>query len=214
MNIPETTRNIYAIGRNYVKHIEELGNKRPDEPIIFAKSLASLTSLHHLLFPALLDPIHHELELVLRIGAPVPMGAYRDLSIVSHMGLGLDFTARGEQTRVMQAGLPWHMSKSFQNACYLDGMTENFDLSKPFHFLLHCNGELRQQGDSSHMIFSFDDMLKVINRTIAFHVGDLIFTGTPAGVGPVVAGDELRISCPELDVKQTLTVGFAASEPV
>ena len=209
MNIPETTRNIYAIGRNYAKHIEELGNKRPHSPIIFANSLASLTSLHQLLFPAHLDPIHHEVELVLRIGSHVAMGAYRDHAVVSHMGLGIDFTARGEQTRVMKAGLPWHMSKSFQSSCYLDGMTENFDMKTPFHFMLHINGALRQQGDSSHMIFSFDDMLTVINRTIAFHVGDLIYTGTPAGVGPVVAGDELRISCSELGVDQTLTVGFA-----
>ena len=199
-------RNIHAVGRNYVAHIEELGNQVPGEPVFFSKSLSSLTTSSELVFPEALKPLHYELELVLRIGSSIERNAFRDLSCISHIGLGIDFTARALQSELKQKQLPWFLAKSFQNACYLSPL-------KPFeaghhHFQLYRNQNLQQDGDSRLMIFDFAAQLSFLNRTLPLEEGDLLFTGTPAGVGPVEDGDRLLIRCSELALEQELSIRF------
>ena len=202
----ESTKNIYAIGRNYVKHIEELGNERPNEPVIFEKSLSSLTTVSELVFPKILGPIHHELELVLRVGRAVPLGCFVDLGCVSHIGLGLDFTARELQARLKAKGLPWFRAKNFANACFVGPMKEKDSFEDALGFQLYRNGILQQSGQSDHMIFSFGAILSFINQTIPLDVGDLIFTGTPSGVGSVASGDTLRIIAEQLDIDLSVKI--------
>ncbi len=202
------TRNIHAVGRNYAKHAEELGNRVPTEPVIFSKSVVTLTDADHLHFPARLTPIHFELELVLRIGSDVAPEAFQDSGCISHMALGIDFTARTYQSRLKEAGKPWHLAKSFRDSCFLGPLQTDFKVGEPFPFFLYQNGELRQAGRSEDMIFSFEQVLAFINSTLPLEEGDLIFTGTPAGVGPLSDGDHLRIHCPELQTDRELVVHF------
>lgn len=212
MTILNSVRNIHAIGRNYVKHILELGNAIPDQPVLFSKSPSCLSTGDQVLLPRLLGPIHHELELVLRIGRRIPVGHYVDLSCISHVALGLDFTARDVQTALKQKGLPWHLGKNFADGCYVTDFTDSFDLEQPLHFSLHINGQARQIGDSSLMIHSFDAMLRFINRTIPLEEGDLIYTGTPEGVGSVAEGDQLSLRCDQLQIAAELRVAFFGPE--
>jgi 2-keto-4-pentenoate hydratase/2-oxohepta-3-ene-1,7-dioic acid hydratase in catechol pathway len=203
-----SVRNIHAVGRNYAKHIEELGNAVPEEPVLFAKSASCLTSAQHLAFPADLGSIHFELELVLQVGRAVPLGAFRDLDCIARMGLGIDFTARDLQAKLKAKGLPWHRAKSFQDACWLGPLSDQFDLQQSFQFELHQNGERRQIGDSTHMLNGFADLVAFINRGLPLEPGDLIFTGTPEGVGPVAEGDQLRVICARLATDREIRVGF------
>lgn len=208
MNLLASVRNIHAIGRNYVKHILELGNSMPDEPVLFSKSPSCLVSGSKVRMPRLLGEIHHELELVLRLGQAIAIGQYRDLSCISHMAIGLDFTARDKQSQLKSKGLPWHLGKNFQDACWISALTTEFDLSQPFHFELKVNGVARQVGDSSLMIHSFDAMLRFINRTIPLEQGDLIYTGTPEGVAAVADDDVLDLFCRELELNERVSVGL------
>ena len=203
-----TVRNIHAVGRNYLKHIEELKNEVPAEPVLFSKMPAAMTDARCLSLPRRLAPIHFELELVLRIGVAVPVGALRDLSPVSHMALGVDFTARDLQTELKRAGLPWDRAKSFRDACFVGPFRSEFDLSQPFRFQLYQNERLRQDGNSALMIFDFLRLLTFINRTLPYQAGDLVFTGTPEGVGAVQSGDRLRLCCEALDTDLMLDIGF------
>ena len=201
----EQTRNIHAVGMNYAKHIEEMGSHRQKEPVVFAKSPSCLTSANNVHFPDSLGMIHHEAELVMRLGQDVPMGAYRDLDCLSHVLMGIDFTARELQAHYKQNRLPWHRGKNFRHAAWVSP-AETVDPSQPFTFHLEVNGEMRQQGDTTHMIHSFDKILAYINQTFDLQAGDLIYTGTPSGVGPVVNGDTVRVVCPQLSTDQTIQV--------
>lgn len=197
--------NIHAVGRNYVKHIEELQNEIPDEPVIFSKSPSCLTKASQLTFPVQAQPVHFELELVLRMGQDLDIGAFRDLGSVSHVGLGIDFTAREWQGRLKKKGLPWHMAKNFQNACWL-GSLKAGSPNSAYQFQLYQNDALQQDGDSTHMIYPFQKVLSWINRTIPLNEGDLIYTGTPAGVGPTIPGDKLRVVCQTLETDQEISI--------
>lgn len=208
VNFLDQVRNIHGVGRNYVKHIEELGNATPSEPVLFSKSPCCLSQNSKVYLPSCLGDIHHELELVLRIGTAVAVGEWQDLSCVSHMALGIDFTARQKQLELKNMGLPWHLSKNFADACFLGPLSDVFDCAVPLLFSLEVNDETRQQGDSSHMIFPYSRLLAFINKTLPLMEGDLIYTGTPAGVGPVAEGDLLRLICPKLQTDTCLTIHF------
>jgi len=200
------TRNIYAVGRNYADHIKELGNLKPAEPVIFNKALGSLARSDQLRFPPGIGPVHHEIEVVLRIGESVAVGAFESTDCVSHVGLGLDFTARDLQTRLKREQLPWHLAKSFADACYVAPLRLGFAAETVLDFSLWVDGERRQHGRTDHMIFDYPSLLAFINRTLPLAPGDLIFTGTPAGVGPVVAGNRLRLVCSQLAIDQEVTI--------
>ncbi len=205
----QSARNIYAVGRNYAAHIDELGSARPQEPVVFAKSVSSLTISRRLAFPRQLAPVDHEVELALRLGADVPLGAFAGLGCVSHIGLGVDFTARALQKKLKAGGLPWHRSKSFRHACFLGPLREGVDLDSPIHFELQLNGQTRQLGDTGQMLFGFAAILGFINQTAALREGDLVYTGTPSGVGPVAHGDAIRLISAELKTDLALEVSYA-----
>ena len=204
----KTTKNIYAVGRNYTNHARELKNIVPEEPIIFSKSISSLTTSKTLVFPANLNPIHFELEIVLRIGVRIDRDRFRSLDCVSHIGLGIDFTARELQNKLKDKGLPWHLSKNFQNSCYISRLKSEFDLQKNYDFELYLNGNLRQSGNTENMIFSSEKILQYINRFTGLQKGDLVFTGTPEGVGAIESGDQLHIKCETLKIDSELKIQF------
>jgi len=204
--LPDNTRvdvgTIYGIGRNYVRHIEELNNEMPDEPVLFLKPAASLiTQTRQIELPAFSTDIHHEVEVVLLVGREGRNISKEDaLRHVTGVGVGLDLTARDTQSTLREKGLPWTTSKGFETAaCVSDFLPiQRFrDLGK-LHFRLRVNGELRQEGDSSLMIFPVPAIIAHISSIITLQPGDLIFTGTPHGVARITPGDQLDLSLEDI----------------
>ncbi|NLU40319.1 MAG: fumarylacetoacetate hydrolase family protein [Bacteroidales bacterium] len=187
---------IFCIGRNYVEHIEELKNERPDEPVVFMKPDSALLRKNKPFYiPSFSSEFHHEIELVLKIDSVGKNISKRFAPrYYSSIGLGIDFTARDLQEKLKQKGLPWEKAKAFDNSAVI---SERFlplsDFgSDPLLFRLDINGETRQTGSSLQMIFSFDELVSHISKYFTLKTGDLIYTGTPAGVGPVKIGDRLQ----------------------
>lgn len=186
---------IICIGRNYVKHIEELKNEKPKEPIAFLKPATSLlfdSSPFEL--PKFDNDIHHEIEIVLRVSQK---GKYIKLAnayeYCDSIALGVDFTARTLQSKLKSKGLPWTLAKGFDGAAPLSSFfpKSKFDLeSLPFQ--LFVDGKIRQDGNTKHMIFSFAELISYISEFMTLEVGDLIFTGTPSGVAKVQVGNRLE----------------------
>lgn len=187
---------IICIGRNYVDHISELNNERPDEPVIFMKpDSAFLRRNEPFYIPSFSNEIHHEIELVVKIDR-LGKNISRKFAprYYSSIGLGIDFTARDLQNQLKAKGLPWEKAKSFD---YSAVISEEFipiselDMSS-IDFHLDLNGETRQAGNSAQMIFPIDELIEQISKYFTFKIGDLIYTGTPAGVGPVQIDDHLE----------------------
>ncbi|HEX8041116.1 MAG TPA: fumarylacetoacetate hydrolase family protein [Chryseosolibacter sp.] len=187
---------IFAIGRNYAEHIRELNNERPEEPVIFTKpDTALLRNNAPFYLPDFSKDVHHEVELVLRIckdGKNIQdkfASKYYDA-----LAVGIDFTARDLQQKAKEKGLPWDIAKGFNGSAPVSDkfipVTDFKDL-KDINFSLTINGGIRQQGNTKLMIFSFDYIISYLSRFFTLRTGDLIFTGTPKGVGPVQAGDTL-----------------------
>ena len=187
---------IFAVGRNYAEHIRELNNERPEEPVIFTKpDTALLRNNAPFYLPDFSKEIHHEVELVLRIckdGKNIQekfASKYYDA-----LAVGIDFTARDLQQKAKEKGLPWDIAKGFNGSAPVSDrfipVTDFKDL-KDINFSLTINGGIRQQGNTKLMIFSFDYIISYLSRFFTLRTGDLIFTGTPKGVGPVQAGDTL-----------------------
>ncbi len=187
---------IFAIGRNYAEHIKELNNERPDEPVIFTKpDTAIIKNNAPFYYPEFSKDIHHEVELVLRISKegkniePKFAGNYFDA-----IGVGIDFTARDLQQKAKEKGLPWDIAKAFYRIGLLriafcpSGFFK--DLAN-INFKLEIDGQLKQSGNTSLMLFPFDIIISYLSRFFTLRTGDLIFTGTPKGVGPVVVGNKL-----------------------
>jgi len=187
---------IIAIGRNYAEHAKELNNPVPTAPVIFMKpDTALLKDNKPFYHPGFSEDIHHEIELVLKvskegkhIGEKFAAGYYDEI------GLGIDFTARDIQSRHKEKGLPWELAKAFDGSAPVS----NFVLKSKFpdiyniNFKLDINGETRQQGNTNMLLFSFESIIAFVSRYITLKKGDLIFTGTPAGVGRVKLGDRLE----------------------
>lgn len=174
-------RNIWAVGRNYAEHAKELGNEVPTEPLIFLKAGSCASTEREIVLPDFAaGDLHHELEIAYEFAA--------DLSFRS-MSLALDLTDREAQNKLKAKGSPWTLAKSFKGACPLSA-------SVPFTpgaltLELKINGQTRQKGSTEQMIFSPDVLRKYVLKRYPVHAGDLLLTGTPAGVGPLRAGDEL-----------------------
>jgi 2-keto-4-pentenoate hydratase/2-oxohepta-3-ene-1,7-dioic acid hydratase in catechol pathway len=187
---------IFAIGRNYAEHIKELNNERPDEPVIFTKpDTAILRNNAPFYYPDFSNDIHHEVELVLRIckeGKNIQekfANKYYD-----SIGIGIDFTARDLQQKAKEKGLPWDIAKGFNGSAPIsDNFIPVTDFSnlKDINFSLQIDGVVKQQGNTSLMLFPFDYIIAYLSRFFTLRTGDLIFTGTPKGVGPVVVGNKL-----------------------
>jgi 2-keto-4-pentenoate hydratase/2-oxohepta-3-ene-1,7-dioic acid hydratase in catechol pathway len=199
--LPYLVRNIYCIGRNYAEHARELGNAIPEEePVIFLKSSSSLRALQPSSPLAFADEtFHFECELVLLVGSHVPLGkleAGSERQCLEAIGLGLDLTRRSKQSELKKAGLPWTVSKSFSGSAVVSPMKKldsTFDLDD-IEFDLRVNGELRQHGHTDMMLFNVSHQLRHINSMAPLLPGDLLFTGTPAGVGEMRQGDHFRMS--------------------
>jgi acylpyruvate hydrolase len=187
---------IFAIGRNYVEHIKELNNEKPDEPVIFTKpDTAILKNNSPFYYPDFSKDIHHEVELVLRISKEGKNIQEKFASkYYDAIGIGIDFTARDLQQKAKEKGLPWDIAKGFNGSA---PVSDKFlpvgsfaDLGK-INFSLNINGELKQQGNTSLMLFGFNYIISYLSKFFTLRTGDLIFTGTPKGVGPVRIGDKL-----------------------
>lgn len=186
---------IFCVGRNYVEHAKELNNEVPDEPVIFLKPKTAY--LHHkstFYYPEFTNELHYELELVLRI---CKNGKYINeedaQSYYNAISIGIDFTARDVQQELKKKGLPWEKAKAWDSSALVAEFInlDAEDSQKPFHFTLKKNNETVQNGNSELMIFSFDQIIAHISNYFSLNIGDLIFTGTPAGVGECVVGDVL-----------------------
>jgi acylpyruvate hydrolase len=187
---------ILAIGRNYADHIAELKNEVPDEPVIFFKpDTAILRGNEPFYYPEYSQDIHHEVELILRISRE---GKNIDKKFAHKyydaIGLGIDFTARDLQAKAKAKGLPWTLAKGFNGSAPVSEFVQldQFEDLQDISFRLDVNGETRQQGNSKMMLNTFDDIIAYISRFITLKKGDIIFTGTPEGVGPVQIGDRLE----------------------
>jgi len=186
----------YCIGRNYAEHARELGNEVPnEEPVIFLKSAAALRPLDGGDIAFADETFHHEIELVVLVGAQTPLGALApggEHAVIAAVGLGLDLTRRGKQTELKKAGLPWTVSKSFAGSALLSPMLPAAEVDlDDVSFALQVNGEERQRGHVNQMIFSIAHQLRYLNALTPLLPGDLVFTGTPEGVGPIRKGDAL-----------------------
>ncbi|AMM52540.1 2-hydroxyhepta-2,4-diene-1,7-dioate isomerase [Rufibacter sp. DG15C] len=187
---------ILAIGRNYAEHIAELQNEVPDEPVIFFKpDTAILRHNEPFYYPDYSTDIHYEVELVLRVGKEGKniQAKFAD-KYIDGLGIGIDFTARDLQSKAKAKGLPWTLAKGFNGSAPVSDMLpiEDFPAWDNINFGLKVNGELKQQGNSGMMIHNFGAILAYMSRFITLKKGDLIFTGTPAGVGPIQIGDRLE----------------------
>ncbi len=186
---------VICIGRNYRGHAKELNNPVPDRPIFFMKPQSALLMNNRPFFyPDFSRNIHYELELVIRICRP---GKYIPLehggSFFDQVALGLDLTARDLQQQCKEKGLPWEIAKCFDGSAPLSPFvaTEKTD-TRNLAFYLLKNGEKVQESTSKEMIFDFNALISYVSQFMTLKIGDLIFTGTPAGVGPVQIGDHLE----------------------
>jgi acylpyruvate hydrolase len=187
---------IICIGRNYVAHAQELANEVPTSPVVFLKpQTALLKSGDAFYHPEFSKDIHYECELVLRIGKSgkyiQEQFAYKYIDAFS---LGIDFTARDLQEQQKQKGLPWEIAKAFDNSAVVGTFiaTQDIRADLPMMFSFYQNDVLKQSGDTSLMIFSVEKIIAYVSQFFTLQQGDLIYTGTPAGVGKINIGDKLR----------------------
>lgn len=187
---------IICIGRNYLKHAKELEHDIPDEPVFFMKPDSSLLlDNRHFYLPEFSKEVHHEVELVVKVNR---LGKCIEARFAhryyDEIGLGVDFTARDLQRQLIAKGLPWEKCKAFDSAAVLGGFIPKQELGDlgQVAFSLHKNGEVVQTGNSGEMIFNIDTIIEHVSQFVTLKIGDLVYTGTPAGVGPVRINDRLE----------------------
>ena len=187
---------IICIGRNYTDHIAELKNERPQEPVIFLKpDSAILLKKMPFFIPPFSEDVHYEVELLVRINK---IGKHIQQKFAhkyyDEIGLGIDFTARDLQQKLKEKGLPWEKAKAFDGSAVIGEKwipKSHFEDLNDVSFSLQKNGETVQSGTTSHMLWKIDEIIEYISQYFTLKIGDIIFTGTPAGVGPVSINDTL-----------------------
>lgn len=186
---------IICIGRNYAAHIAELKNERPEHPVIFLKpDTAILLKKQPFFIPDFSNDVHHEVEILVKINK---IGKHIDQKFAhkyyDEIGLGIDFTARDLQTELKDKGLPWEKAKSFDGAAVIGNFLakDSFKDINDINFSLKKNAELVQCGNSSLMLWKIDSLIEYISKYFTLKIGDIIFTGTPSGVGRVNPDDTL-----------------------
>ncbi|MCO5232836.1 MAG: fumarylacetoacetate hydrolase family protein [Chitinophagales bacterium] len=200
---------IFCVGRNYVEHARELQNEIPSEPVIFMKApTALLKSEEALFYPDFTKDLHYEGELVVKIsknGKKIQEKfAHKYYSEIS---LGFDFTARDLQSQLKSKGLPWELAKSFDGAASVGTFLSKEDLMDKeghYNFTIFKNNLVVQEGNTAMMLFSIDKIISFISQFFTLQQGDLIFTGTPSGVGALKIGDELKGQIKEQIVVKTV----------
>jgi 2-keto-4-pentenoate hydratase/2-oxohepta-3-ene-1,7-dioic acid hydratase in catechol pathway len=186
---------IICIGRNYVDHISELNNEKPSDPVIFLKpDTAILLKKQPFFIPDFSNDIHHEVEILVKINR---IGKHIEKRFAhkyyDEIGLGIDFTARDLQSKLKEKGLPWEKAKAFDGAAVISEFLpkSNFEDVNNINFHLENNGNLVQKGNTSLMLWKIDDLIEYISKYFTLKIGDVIFTGTPAGVAKVNPNDRL-----------------------
>jgi len=186
---------IICIGRNYAKHIEELANERPENPVVFLKpDSAILPKKMPFFIPPFSDDIHYEVEVLVKINK---VGKYIDVKFAhkyyNEIGLGIDFTARDIQAQCKAKGLPWEKAKAFDGSAVIGDFypKETLDLEN-LSFQLLKNGTIVQDGNTKSMLWKIDELISYVSQFFTLKKGDIIFTGTPAGVGKVSENDILE----------------------
>lgn len=187
---------IICIGRNYVKHIEELQNERPDEPVIFLKpDTAVVQKQFPFVIPEFSNDIHHEVEVLVKINK---VGKYIDAKFAhkyyDEIGLGIDFTARDLQAKLKEKGLPWEKAKAFDGSAVIGDFVSKTEFANldNISFELTNNGNIVQQGNTQHMLWKIDELIAYVSQYFTLRTGDIIFTGTPEGVAKVSPDDVLE----------------------
>ncbi|WP_330442848.1 fumarylacetoacetate hydrolase family protein [Flavobacterium sp. C4GT6] len=188
---------IICIGRNYARHIEELANERPEEPVIFLKpDTAPVLRKFPFVIPEFSNDVHYEVEILVKINK---VGKYIDAKFAhkyySEIGLGIDFTARDLQSKLKEKGLPWEKAKGFDGSAVIGEEFINkseFTSVDDINFELVKNGEIVQKGNTQNMLWKIDELIAYVSQYFTLKKGDIIFTGTPEGVGKVNPDDVLE----------------------
>ena len=187
---------IICIGRNYAEHVKELNNNRPDSPVIFLKPDTSIILKNQPFFiPDFSNEINYEVEIILKI---CKLGKHIENKYAhkyfNHIGLGIDFTARDTQNELKSNGLPWEKAKAFDGSALVGSWFDKtkFQDLRNLNFSLNKNGKSVQIGNTSQMMWNFDELISEISKYFTLKIGDIIFTGTPSGVGKVNKGDNLE----------------------
>lgn len=201
---------IICVGRNYAEHIQELNNERPDAPVIFMKPDTALLRPGEIFYyPEFSEDVHHEVEIVVKINK---MGKFIEEKFAhkyyDEIGVGIDFTARDVQSKLKSKGLPWELAKAFNGSAPVSDFVSKADFAdlQDLNFKLEVNGETRQEGNTSMMLYRIDYLISFVSQYFTLKTGDLLFTGTPKGVAAVKPGDRLVASIEgktmlELDVR-------------
>jgi 2-keto-4-pentenoate hydratase/2-oxohepta-3-ene-1,7-dioic acid hydratase in catechol pathway len=187
---------IICIGRNYTKHIEELNNERPDEPVVFMKpDSAILLKQHPFVIPEFSEDIHHELEVIVKINK---VGKYIEPKFAhkyyDEISVGIDFTARDLQQKLKDKGLPWEKAKAFDGSAVIGDFVSKSDFKSldNLNFEMTNNGVTVQKGNTSFMLWKIDELIAYVSQFFTLKIGDIIFTGTPEGVAVVRPDDVLE----------------------
>lgn len=191
-----TIRNIYCVGRNYEQHAKELGNEVPGAPFLFSKPTHALVRAdgRDIALPGNRGEVHHEIEVVVRAARTYEAGMRVD-DVVDHMALGIDWTLRDVQNRLKKEGKPWLLAKGFPNSAVITKFRPfpGVEACQDTAFRLVRNGEVVQVGHLREMIFDLETVVEFTAQHFGLGEGDLLYTGTPAGVGPVSHGDQLQL---------------------
>ncbi len=187
---------LICIGRNYTEHIKELENEKPSNPVVFLKpDTAILLKKQPFFIPDFSNELHHEVEVLVKINR---VGKYIDKKFAhkyyKEIGLGIDFTARDLQSQLKAKGLPWEKAKAFDGSAVVGNWLsiEEIENVDDINFTLQKNDTIVQQGNTSHMLWKIDELIEYVSKYFTLKIGDIIFTGTPAGVGKVIANDKLK----------------------
>lgn len=193
---PHTLGKIVCVGRNYAEHAKELNNPVPKRPLLFIKPATAAVPMHEpIVIPAGQGAVHHELEMAVLIGESLSNADEGQvLSAIAGLGLGLDLTLRDVQSQLKEKGQPWERAKAFDGSCPLSVFVAPGGRDvQHLELKLWRNGVLQQQGNTRDMLFSVKSLLAEISQSFTLLPGDVVMTGTPAGVGPLLRGDLLKL---------------------
>jgi len=187
---------LICIGRNYTEHVKELKNEKPTDPVVFLKpDTAILLKRQPFFIPDFSDDVHYEVEVLVKINR---VGKYIDQKFAhkyySEIGLGIDFTARDLQSALKAKGLPWEKAKAFDGAAVIGKWMDKTEVETidGFEFSLKKNDVIVQKGNTGQMLWKIDELIEYVSKYFTLKIGDIIFTGTPAGVGKVIVNDRLK----------------------
>ncbi|MCK8479640.1 fumarylacetoacetate hydrolase family protein [Psychroserpens algicola] len=187
---------LICIGRNYTEHIKELDNEKPSDPVVFLKPDTSILLKKQPFFiPDFSDDVHYEVEVLVKINKVGKHIAKKFAhKYYDQIGLGIDFTARDLQSKLKAKGLPWEKAKAFDGAAVIGDWLpkSDFENMDEIHFSLHKNDTVVQSGNTRLMLWKIDELIEYVSKYFTLKIGDIIFTGTPSGVGKVIANDKLK----------------------